>query len=58
MIEFNKEEFRLTHSQMHIIAMESNNTLHAVLMAQDFIVKNVVKALLQAGAVIAEKTIA
>ena len=42
---FSKEECRLTHSQMHIIAIESNNTLHAILMAQDFILGNVVFAL-------------
>ena len=42
---FNKDACRLTHSQMYIIAMESNNTLHAILMAQDFILGNVVFAL-------------
>lgn len=42
---FVKEACRLTHGQMHVIAMESNNTLHAVLMAQDFILGNVVLAL-------------
>lgn len=42
---FSKEACRLTHGQLYTIATQSKDSLHAVLMAQELVLGNVVIAL-------------
>lgn len=42
---FDKSACRLTSGQLHVIACEARNMMHAVLMAQELVLGNVVIAL-------------